>query len=158
MSRISFSALAEIQDARGGGSRGERKVQENPAYVRVVNPCWNGKPIMRRKDAEHYVLQGRAEWLVSHKGATDQIRLLNHPSNRATRADSAQEYNRAAAVLIRQPEELSHIPVLMPEIALTRRTGHPRRHFVDKSGPVTGFSGKPTPKRRDAPITWAPSS
>ena len=50
--------------------------------VQVVNDVRNQKRHMRRKDAEHYVKGGRAEWIGS-----DQIRLiLSHPENIAAAA------------------------------------------------------------------------
>jgi hypothetical protein len=123
--------------ARGGDARGTQKAGGNVAYVRVSNPAWNGSPVIRRKDAKHYVTTGRAVWLCNHGDDSDQIRLLDsHPTNRAITAEAATGYRRAAAVMIRRPEELRHIPVLLPRKALTDRTIRVQRHFAGRSGPV----------------------
>jgi hypothetical protein len=67
----------------------------------------------------------------------DQIRLLaSHPKNRAVSIEAAAAYNRAVAVMVRSPEELIHVPVLMPDIALTNRSVRPFRHIAGRSGPV----------------------
>jgi hypothetical protein len=50
--------------------------------------------------------------------------------------ESAAAYNRAAAVMVRSPEELVHVPVLLPDIALTDRRGRGYRHITGRSGPV----------------------
>jgi hypothetical protein len=72
----------------------------NSNYVRVTNPAWNGKPVMRRKDAEYYVSTGRAEWLCNCGGGLDQIRLLeSNVSNRAAATLASSGYGRSKAVL-----------------------------------------------------------
>lgn len=57
--------------------------------VRIVNSVWNGNGVIKRKIAECYVREGRAEWV-----AGDQLRLvLSHPKNQAAlaRAKAWQE-------------------------------------------------------------------
>jgi hypothetical protein len=50
--------------------------------VKVLNPVSNGRGIIRRVDADHYVREGRAEW-----AGPDQLRLnLSHPRNVAAAA------------------------------------------------------------------------
>jgi hypothetical protein len=47
--------------------------------VKVINSVWNGSGLLKRKVAEHYVREGRAEWV-----ADGQLRLiLSHPKNQA---------------------------------------------------------------------------
>ncbi len=84
--------------------------------VKVVNPVWNGNGIIKRKVAEFYVTEGRAEWVgrpESFSGTLDQLRLIpSHPKNVAAAARAAEwwrennppakEYHRA--VKFRQPE------------------------------------------------------
>ena len=115
-------AAALNQEARGGGSRGSQKARENPAYVQVVNASWNGWPVMRRKDAEHYEATGRAVWLRNEHDGQDQIRLVDSKANDSARSVAALAYERAVTVMIRKPEELRHVPVLCPRIALTKRS------------------------------------
>ena len=119
-------AVALNQEARGGGSRGSQKARENPAYVRVVNPAWNGRDAIHRKDATHFVSTGRAVWLRNHGDGRDQIRLVDSPANRSARSAAAVAYQRAVAVMIRKAEELRHVPVLCPWIALTDRSRAPK--------------------------------
>jgi hypothetical protein len=127
----------ETQEARGGYTRGRQQACGNPAYVRVSNPLWNGRRVIRRKDATNYVTAGRAVWLRNRGDDLDQIRLLaSHPKNRAVSIEAAAAYNRAVAVMVRSPEELIHVPVLMPDIALTNRSVRPFRHIAGRSGPV----------------------
>jgi hypothetical protein len=104
----------------------------------VTNPTWNGKRVIRRKDAEHYVSSGHAVWLFHDGRESDQIRLLeSNNQNRANAAEAATGYRRAAAVMIQRPEELRHIPVLLPHIALMKRSAGGARHSVSgRSGPV----------------------
>lgn len=127
----------ESQKARGGDSRGTQAAGGNAAYVRVSNPVWNGSPVIRRRDAKHFVSTGRAVWLCNQGDGSDQIRLLDyHPTNRAVAAVAAAGYRRAAAVMIRRREELAHVPVLMPDIALTNRSVRAYRHIAGRSGSV----------------------
>ena len=130
-------AARPSQEARGSGARGSQQADANPNYVRVVNPAWNGRPVMRRKDAEHYVSTGRAEWLCNRGQESDQLRLVeSHPRNRAAAAMAATGYGRAAAVMIRKPEELAHVPVLRAGIALTDRSVRGAHHVAGRSGSV----------------------
>lgn len=47
--------------------------------VKVVNSVWNGPGVIKRKVAEYYVAEGRAEWVGER-----QIRLIeSHPKNLA---------------------------------------------------------------------------
>ena len=49
------------------------------AKVKVVNAVWNGRGLLKRKVAEYYVAEGRAEWV-----GEGQLRLvLSHPKNMA---------------------------------------------------------------------------
>lgn len=83
---------------------------------------------MQRKDAEHYVYTGRAIWLCHLGGESDQIRLVeSNPTNESCAAVAAMDYQRAAATMIRRPEELRHIPVLRPHKALMNRSRGRRR-------------------------------
>ena len=69
------AARSAVKEARGAGPRSSNA--PNPNYVRVVNPVSNGTGIFRRKKAEHYVSQGRAQWT-----GPDQLRLvMTHPKN-----------------------------------------------------------------------------
>ena len=59
--------------------------------VKVVNAVWNGRALIRRRDAEHCVSDGRAEWV-----GVDQVRLiLSHPLNVAAAA-RARAWEREA--------------------------------------------------------------
>jgi len=52
------------------------------AKVKVVNPVWNGRGLLKRKVAEYYVSERRAEWV-----GPDQLRLISsHPQNVAAAA------------------------------------------------------------------------
>jgi hypothetical protein len=138
------AARPETQSARGGDARGRQQTGGNRAYVRVSNPVWNGRPVMRRKDAKHYVSTGRAVWLGDD---CEQIRLLAlHPQNRAVSIEASAGYNRAAAVMIRRPEELRHLPVLLADIALTDRSEPVRHHFTGRSGPVRTKGAEVAPR------------
>lgn len=54
--------------------------------VRVINPVWNGLRMIRRKDAEFYVREGRAAW-----AGCDLLRLINsHPKNIAAAARASE--------------------------------------------------------------------
>lgn len=118
------------QEARGGDTRGGQ--QTNPNYVRIVNPVENRSPVVKRKEAAHYVSTGRGVWVGS-----DQLRLvLSHPSNQAKSAAEAEHYDRAVQVLVRSALELKHIPVVCPRIALTDRSVRSGRHVAGRSGPV----------------------
>lgn len=56
-----------------------------PANVKVVNSVWNGNGMIKRKVADFYVAERRAEWV-----ADDQIRLvMSHPKNQAAAARAA---------------------------------------------------------------------
>jgi len=60
------------------------------AKVKVINPVWNGNGRLKRKVAEHYVSEGRAECV-----GEDLLRLdLSHPQNQAA-ADRASAWARA---------------------------------------------------------------
>lgn len=80
------------------------------AKVKVVNPVWNGNGIIKRKVADYYVSEGRAEWI-----GEDQLRLVaTHPKNQvaAERASAWWRENnpatagRAPAVKFILPESL----------------------------------------------------
>lgn len=130
------AARPETQEARRGDSGGSGNETRNPRFIRVSNAAWNGRPVMHREDAERYVARGRAVWLRNLGDGLDQIRLLvAHPRNRAASTEAALGYDRAAAVMIR-PEELIHVPILLPKKALTDRSVQVRRHFAGRSGPA----------------------
>lgn len=58
----------------------------NPKWVRIINPVLNQSSVIRCKDAERLVNQGRAAW-VSH----DQLRLdLAHPVNQHAAAQACE--------------------------------------------------------------------
>jgi hypothetical protein len=89
-------------------------------------------PVIRRKDAARLVSQGRAEWV-----AADQLRLvMSHPKNRANAAAEATAYHRAAAMTIRNANELRHVPIVRVQKALTDRSVPTLRHLGGRSGPV----------------------
>lgn len=74
-----------IQEARpriAGGSK-----IRNPNYVRISNSYTNGSGLVRRREANHLVKQGRAEWCGS-----GQVRLNGHPANQAGRRAAAHGY------------------------------------------------------------------
>lgn len=124
----------KIDGARGGDARGTRR---NRNYVKVVNPPWNGPPVMRRKDAEYYVSAGRAVWLSGCGEESDQIHLIaSDPQYRAIAASAAAGYHHAAAEMIHSRRELEHVPILKPDKALTDYSIPARRHFVGRSGPA----------------------
>lgn len=76
----------EQQNACGGQPRGS-----NPKWVRVVNQTCNRSAVIRRKDGDRLVNQGRAAWISS-----DQLRLNpNHPVNRANATAAADGYDSA---------------------------------------------------------------
>lgn len=109
------AARPEAQEARGGKPPGSKR-------VRITNPVLNKSPFIRLKDAERLVKQGRAVWVVPD----DQLRLNDHPANRANAAEAAAGYARAAAVPVRTVAELRHIPMVQPKEAfrqLNRRRG-----------------------------------
>ena len=58
--------------------------------VRVVNPVWNGKGFVKRKVADYYVSEGRAEWV-----GADQLRLVGSHSKNKEAAQRALAYDRA---------------------------------------------------------------
>jgi len=70
-----------LQEACGGQPRGNGS---NAKWVRIINPILNQSPVIRRKDADRLVNQGRAA-LVS----PDQLRLdLGHPANQRAAAQA----------------------------------------------------------------------
>jgi len=130
------AARPASQEAHEGQPRSSR----NPRWVRITNPAMNQSPVIRRKDANCLVAQGRAEWV-----AADQLRLnLSHYANRANVAAAAYYYNRAVAKLVRSIAELRHIPVVRPEIALTNISVPAQRHFAGRSGPVRQIAAPAT--------------
>ena len=55
--------------------------------IKVVNAVWNGSNMIRLKDAEHYIKEKRAEWVVTDQ----QLRLiLSHPKNQAAAGRAAR--------------------------------------------------------------------
>lgn len=56
----------------------------NPRWARIVNPVLNQSPVIRRKDANRLVKQGRAAWV-----SPDQLRLdLAHLANQRAAAQA----------------------------------------------------------------------
>jgi|SRR5882724_4696676 len=101
------------QEAVGVDPLGEAAAKKQSRHVKVVNPVRNGSPVMRRKDAEHYVATGRGEFL-----GVNQFRLdLNHPKNKSASKSAADDYEKAVGTPA-TPEEMKHLPILAP---------HPRR-------------------------------
>lgn len=111
----------DSQEAREGQPR------SNPRWAVIVNPILNQSPRIRRKDAERLVAQGRAEWVAS-----DQLRLVAaHSANRANASAAAVGYNNAAAALVRSADELRHVPIIRPWIALTERNNRVQKHSAE---------------------------
>lgn len=130
--------------------------------VTVVNPPWNGSGRIKRKTADFYVNEGRAVWVGAGSPEPLLWMIESHPKNQAARLRAAAGYDATEWAGRRiTPEELLHIGVVCPAKAITEnltvRVGVPaRRHFAGRSGPATGSSGRPTPERRVAPMTWNP--
>ncbi len=62
----------------------------------MVNHASNSNGFLPRKDANYYLLTGRAKW-VDEQSQT-QVRLIeNHPRNVAAREKAAKGYNEDAA-------------------------------------------------------------
>jgi hypothetical protein len=56
----------------------------------------------------------------------------SHPDNQKAAAEAGLEYDNAAARMIRTPEELRYVPVLLPHVALTERRPKPEvTHSTD---------------------------
>ena len=92
----------------------------NPRWVRIVNPVLNRSPVIRRKDANRLVAQGRAAWV-----SADQLRLnLAHPANQRAAARAAAGYEWPVDKVV-TARELLNVGVVRPEKALG---GAPCRH------------------------------
>lgn len=97
--------------ARGSGARGGNN---NPNYIRVVNPAWNGSPLMKRKDALHYVAQRRAVFVDD-----DHLRLTPHESNQKAEVRSLAAYALFVSPAERMnPVELRNIGIVAPTKAI----------------------------------------
>ena len=82
------AASPESQEACGGQPRGSGN---NPKWARIINPVLNQSPVIRRKDANRLVNQGRAAWV-----ARDQVRLnLTDRANGRAAAQAASGYESA---------------------------------------------------------------
>lgn len=120
----------ETQGAAGAGPLGMESDGRRSSHVKVVNPVWNGSGYIKRKTANFYAAEGRAEFV-----GEDQLRLINsHPKNRAASWKAATGYERVHRVMTRA--ELAHLPVVRPAILLTDRSTRARRSFAGRSGPV----------------------
>jgi hypothetical protein len=84
-----------------------------PKRVKITNPANNGKPYLRRKDADYYVRTDRAVWV-----GVDQIRLIDtHPRNRAAREAAAHGYEgnfelvwaESDGVVVMQTRRVPHV-------------------------------------------------
>jgi len=105
-----------------------------PSYrIKVVNAVSNSDGLMRRRDAEHYVATGRAEWV-----APDHLRLIAaDPRNQQAAERAAVGYEAAAGHMIKNAKELRHVPITCPKLALTDCSGPRVRHVAaGRNGPV----------------------
>ena len=76
------------QEARGVQPRGS---SNNPRWVRIINPVLNQSPVIRRKEGDRLVNQGRAAWV-----SVDQLRLnLSHEANQRAAVRAARGYESA---------------------------------------------------------------
>jgi hypothetical protein len=118
------------QGAVGAGPLGRAEDGRNSVHVKVVNPVWNGSGYIKRKMANYYVAEGRAEFV-----GENQLRLIeSHPSNKAASWRAAAGYQRVDRIMTR--DELAHLPVVRPELLLTDRSRSARHAFSGRSGPV----------------------
>jgi hypothetical protein len=76
---------------------------------KVVNASWNKSPYIKRKKALRLIEEHRAVFLSG-----DQIRLTDHPANRAAAKRSAQGYEMSRLTV----EHVAHIPFVNPYKAL----------------------------------------
>jgi hypothetical protein len=114
---------------------GQQKATESKRSVTVRNPLRDGNR-MRRKDAEHYVRQGRAVWIDEAKS---QLRLVvSHPANQAVLERVAAEWE---ALIQPDPSasELSHAIACFPQ--KFKRMDHCASHFVAPRKPVVHMPG-----------------
>jgi hypothetical protein len=131
----------EANVAEGAGLSGQTKGR-TCAYVKVTNPVWNGSGYIKRKTANFYVGEGRAIFV-----GEDQLRLIeSHPKNRAAYWRAAQEYLRVHRTMTRV--ELSHLPVVRPDVLLTDRSVPVHRTPAGRSGRVRVLMQGVVPIRR----------
>jgi hypothetical protein len=136
------------QEARGAGPRGKPTQGQNPNYVKVVNPVWNGKGLISRAKADRYILEGRGSYTSDSR---DYFCLnVSHPRNaeakeRARIAEAETERGcqwPEGKVVSRR--ELLNIGVVCPAKAITenitKRSGS-RRHVPGPSRSVVGGLG-----------------
>ena len=120
----------ENEGAAGAGPLGTENDGRQSVRVKVVNPVWNGSGYIKRKTANFYLAEGRAEFV-----GEDQLRLIeSHPKNKGASWRAATGYERVDRMMTRA--ELAHIPLVRPEILLTDRSTPTRRSFSGRSGPV----------------------
>lgn len=111
------------REAVGAGPLGETMAQKS-AWVKVVNAPWNGQGFIKRKVAEFYVKEGRAEIVGSVKTIDgrrqDLVRMSEfHPKNQAAARRAALGYERVDRQMTRA--EMKHVPIIEPRRS---RRGH----------------------------------
>lgn len=104
------------QAAVGAGPLGETTAPKS-AWVKVVNPVWNGSGFIKRKAAAFYIAEGRAELVGTIAGRDgnpqDLIRLIpSHPKNQAAARRSAQGYEAVRRMMT--TAEMTHLPLVRP--------------------------------------------
>ena len=81
------STLSE--SSREISPRGLPEPRISPNHVRVINPTWNGSPVVKLKAARHLVATGRAEMM-----GTDCLRIISSvEANKDAAATAAKVYN-----------------------------------------------------------------
>src|ERR1039458_3857447 len=116
---------AASQEVAGAGPRDTKAPPELSRHVRVVNPVWNGSGFIKRKVATFYLKEGSAVLVgrVQHPDRDemiDQLRLLEaHPKNIRAAAEAAKGYQEIERTMTL--DELQHLPMMRPRIALTDR-------------------------------------
>jgi hypothetical protein len=96
----------EMQGAVGAGPLGERAAKKLSTHVKIVNSVFNGSGYLKRKVAEYYVAEGRAEFV-----ADDQLRLIeSHPKNRAAARRATWGYENVTRVMT--IAEMKHLPII----------------------------------------------
>jgi len=96
----------EMQGAVGAGPLGETAGKKVSTHVKMVNSVFNGSGYLKRKVAEYYVAEGRAEFV-----ADDQLRLIeSHPKNRAAARRAARGYENVTRAMT--TAEMKHLPII----------------------------------------------
>ena len=115
--------MQEAVEAVGAGPLGNTVTQKPSTYVKVVNSVWNGSGCIKRKVAEYYVEERRAEWV-----GDDQLRLIeSHPKNRAAARRATRGYENVARVMT--TAEMKHLPIIQ------RRKSTGRHGALGRSAP-----------------------